>query len=464
MKSLCSVVFSLLLVANLTQAQAGHGAFVTTTGKDTFALEQYTRNGNTVSGSWVVFHPPGVFAHDYHITLGPDGVPIRYTMKYTTPGAATQPELDSVIVEYARDTAFYAMVYKDSTAKRIVVARDAFPMLGQSWIGLELGLARLRHMRVDSGVIVTNAPTQPSLGALRLPVKFLRADSAIIANNRALVSAEGSLLEMAAGPLAIHRVSSLDMATLVKGFVDAFTPRAAALAAAAASRVEIALPTAQLDKLVGEYSLNAAATVSITRDGEHLVFATPNGGRLTLLAQSQTQFFVRKPDLVLVFDVDANGVANAVTLVQGEGKQRLTRLAAATQARAQGDTGQVRDTLPEHVVQRMYEAFARHDLDATYADYASVFTYERFGDPAGSHQVRRDDNLRKMKADTTVLRIINGQRVDLVRSDAYGAFVIQEWREQFADGRVFKHFELVEVRGGKIVREIEGDRLLNTNR
>ena len=120
-----------------------------------------------------------------------------------------------------------------------------------------------------------------------------------------------------------------------------------------------------------------------------------------------------------------------------------------------------RDTLPEHVVQRMYEGFKRHDLDATYADYDSVFTYERFGDPAGAQQLRRDENLRRMKADTALLRIIRRQRVSLVRSDVYGAFVVQEWRERFGDGRDFKHFELVEVRGVKIVREMEGDRLLN---
>jgi hypothetical protein len=35
---------------------------------------------------------------------------------------------------------------------------------------------------------------------------------------------------------------------------------------------------------------------------------------------------------------------------------------------------------------------------------------------------------------------------------------------RFADGRAFKHLELFEVRGGKIVRGIEGDRLLNANR
>ena len=139
----------------------------------------------------------------------------------------------------------------------------------------------------------------------------------------------------------------------------------------------------------------------------------------------------------------------------------LGTLVAPARARSQGVTGGVRDTLPEHVAQRTYEAFRRHDLDATYANFDSVFTYERFGDPAGSHPLRRDDYLRQMKADTAVVRIVNGQRIVLVRSDVFGAFVNQEWRVRFADGREFKHFELFEVRGGKIVREIEGDRRLN---
>src|SRR6266576_6388395 len=132
---------------------------------------------------------------------------------------------------------------------------------------------------------------------------------------------------------------------------------------------------------------------------------------------------------------------------------------AAAQAPPQGATRSMRDTLPERVAQRTYEAFKRNDLDATYANYDSVFTYERFGDPAGSHQVRRDDYVRQMKADTAVVRILKGLRTVLVRTDVFGAFVNQEWRERFADGREFRHFELFEVRGGKIVREIEGDRL-----
>jgi hypothetical protein len=203
--------------------------------------------------------------------------------------------------------------------------RDAFPVLGQSWVGLELALGRLRRTGVDSGALVTNAPTQPSAGATRFPVRFLRGDSIMIGDNRAVVSADGSLLGLVGVQLVVHRVSTLDMPALVKSFVDAFAPRAAAIAAA--SRVEVTVPADKLDRLVGQYFLNAHDTVAITRDGEHVVLSVPGGGRVVLLAQSQTQFFLRKPDLVLVFDVDPQGVATGVTLVQGEGRQHLAKIA-----------------------------------------------------------------------------------------------------------------------------------------
>src|ERR1700680_3961288 len=111
---------------------------------------------------------------------------------------------------------------------------------------------------------------------------------------------------------------------------------------------------------------------------------------------------------------------------------RFTR-AAAAQARPQGAARSMRDPLPERVAQRTYEAFRRSDLDATYANYDSVFTYERFGDPAGAHQLRRDAYLRQMKADTAVVRIIKGLQIVLVRTDVFGPFVNQEWRERFQD-------------------------------
>jgi hypothetical protein len=97
----------------------------------------------------------GQTAHAFVTTAG----------KYTTPGASTKPDLDSVVVEYGRDTAVYA-------------------------------------------------PTQASLGATPWPVRFLGGESVRIANNQAVVAEDGSLLGFTAGQLTVHRVASLDMATL----------------------------------------------------------------------------------------------------------------------------------------------------------------------------------------------------------------------------------------------------------
>lgn len=139
----------------------------------------------------------------------------------------------------------------------------------------------------------------------------------------------------------------------------------------------------------------------------------------------------------------------AVTLVA------VCARSVTAQARPQGATRSMRDTLPERVVQRTIEAYKRHDLDATYANYDSVFTYERVGGSTGAQRLRRDDYVRQMKADTATMRLIKTQQIRVLHTDVYGAFVSQVWRERFGDGKEFTHIELFEVRGGKIVREIE---------
>lgn len=132
-----STILSSLPFALIAQG-ATPTAFVTTVGKDTFCLEQYTRTKNVISGTWTVLHVPGVYVHDYRITLGDDGVPVRYTMKYSTPGAATPPDLDSLTVDYGPDSATSRFYTQRSVDTRRFAMREAFPLLGQSYVGVEL--------------------------------------------------------------------------------------------------------------------------------------------------------------------------------------------------------------------------------------------------------------------------------------------------------------------------------------
>jgi hypothetical protein len=124
---------------------------------------------------------------------------------------------------------------------------------------------------------------------------------------------------------------------------------------------------------------------------------------------------------------------------------------AAVQARQAGALREMRDTLPERVARRSFDAYVRKDLDASFANYDTVFTHEYLGDPAGAKLIRRDDWLRQAKSNAVIPTL----RFEIVRLDVFGAFVTVIWVSRTPDGKEIKHFDLFEVRHGKFVREIE---------
>lgn len=134
----------------------------------------------------------------------------------------------------------------------------------------------------------------------------------------------------------------------------------------------------------------------------------------------------------------------------------LSSRIASAQTRQEGTARGLRDTLPGRVVQRALDAFTRRDLDATFATYDTVFMHEFLGDPAGAQRVRRDEWITRMKGDTGIVNSMNTWKLVNVRRDVFGPYVNDVWTFRTADGKLIKHFELVEVRNGKIVREIEG--------
>ena len=129
--------------------------------------------------------------------------------------------------------------------------------------------------------------------------------------------------------------------------------------------------------------------------------------------------------------------------------------AAVAQARQEGAAKDMRDTLPARVAQRMIDAYSRKNLDGSYADYDTLYTHESLGDPEGAKRVRRDDLLKQLKSDTASLRKFRAGRFEVLRQDVFGPFVTIVWTSQAPGEKPVKHFDLIEVRNGKIVREIE---------
>ena len=101
---------------------------------------------------------------------------------------------------------------------------EAFPLLGQSFVGVELALTRLRRMHVDSSTITLHAPSEPAKAPIAAMVTFV-GDSALIGAARIHLAPDGTILGLRFGPTELRRVPSLDMPALVDGFVRSFAHR-----------------------------------------------------------------------------------------------------------------------------------------------------------------------------------------------------------------------------------------------
>src|SRR5262249_25034952 len=156
---------------------------------------------------------------------------------------------------------------RDSAYTRRIAMHEAFPLLGQSFVGVELALTRLRRMHLDSTTVTLHPPSEPTRPITLAPLRFVGNDSALLGGAvRVHVASDGSIGGLRSGSLELRRVAAYDIRAVTDGFVNAFAPRVAAQAAAAASRVEIALSAGQLDRFVGDYALGAT-TIPVTRSG-----------------------------------------------------------------------------------------------------------------------------------------------------------------------------------------------------
>lgn len=309
----CLASVALLFASRLAAQSADTTSFVTTDGKDTVSIEQYTRTGNTITGAWIQ-HQGGVFVHDYALVLGNDGWPAHYVMTLYT----SRPHTFLMSITYGSDSATRILVRDSVAGTERVVAQKAYPAIALSVLGMELALVRAHSAHTDSSNILLDraeqrGPAQP------LAVRFFGADSVRIgAAMWARLDRNGRLLAVRNGPQETRRVRSLDVAKLVAGFI-------AADAAAEAARVEIALPPDALQRFVGEYALTPTVSLVITLDGNKLMGRVGTQPAFQLFAQSPTTFFLRAAPATVEFDTDAAGAVTGLTVVQGGARRRATK-------------------------------------------------------------------------------------------------------------------------------------------
>ncbi|MEO8622368.1 MAG: DUF2911 domain-containing protein [bacterium] len=150
----------------LATAGAQQASFVYRLGKDTLAVEQYTRTATRLTGDVVSRSGVAVVRTQYDATLGKDGKVTAAT--YRILGSDGKPiKGRPVEVRYAvaGDSTTRTVVWADSTQTRTLAAASAVPFAGPSYGMLEVAFGAMRRGSMSTG-------TFPVLGvgaALTLP-------------------------------------------------------------------------------------------------------------------------------------------------------------------------------------------------------------------------------------------------------------------------------------------------------
>lgn len=148
-----SVVLRAVLVCGPAVLAAQPAAFVYRLGRDTVAIEQYTRTSTELTGDVVQRSGPAVQRFRYTVRLGKDGRPTAATIVRQQPdGTPVTAGLRETRITITRDSAIRELVYADSTPRRAFAASGAtlVPPVYAYGITEILAALRLRKVAVDS--------------------------------------------------------------------------------------------------------------------------------------------------------------------------------------------------------------------------------------------------------------------------------------------------------------------------
>ena len=201
------------------------GQFVVRLGRDTVAIEQYTRTADRLQGEQVVRAPRTVHRL-YTVTFGPSGAAERFELVTHNVSGAPGPAETKATATFQGDSAVSTLTRSDSTRTvRARVGAGALPYLGQSF-GLVEEVARSARAagrdRYTMSMLVLG-DTEP------MPVTVTRGGSDSltmmldgIGPLRVRLDGQGRLLGVSGiggtAQITVERVQGLDFAGLGKSF------------------------------------------------------------------------------------------------------------------------------------------------------------------------------------------------------------------------------------------------------
>ncbi|HYW12310.1 MAG TPA: DUF2911 domain-containing protein [Longimicrobium sp.] len=212
-----------LSLAAVPAAAQESGAFVIRLGRDTVAVEQFTRTAGRITGT-LVSRTPRTAVRTYTADLRPDGTIGRLEMTTRIPSApALLPQ--TITMTMGADSADVHIVRGDTVRDlKVAAGAGAFPWVGNSYGLAEPALRFAAARGLDSAAVTIVSPGARQAGT----VSFIRrgADSVLIRSGqgvtRARVDARGRVLG-AHSPEStvkanVERVESLDAAAFAAEF------------------------------------------------------------------------------------------------------------------------------------------------------------------------------------------------------------------------------------------------------
>jgi hypothetical protein len=312
-----------LSLAAVPAAAQESGAFVIRLGRDTVAVEQFTRTADRITGT-LVSRTPRTTVRTYAADLRPDGTIGRLEMTTRIPSApALLPQ--TITMTLGADSADVHIVRGDTVRDlKVAAGAGAFPWVGNAY-GLAEPVLRFAAARgLDSAAVTIVSPGARQAGT----VSFIRrgADSVLIRSGqgvtRARVDARGRVLG-AHSPestfkATVERVESLDAVAVAAEFarrdqggqgLGALSVRDSVVASVGGANVSVAYgrPSMRGRRIMGEVvpfgqvwrtGANEATAFRTDRDlaiggtrvpaGSYTLWTVPGPGEWTLIINKQT--------------------------------------------------------------------------------------------------------------------------------------------------------------------------------
>ena len=306
MKLLTQAAAALALAAALpavapAQQQPETAAFVVTIGRDTLAVERYTRTADRLTGE-VVARSPRTVVRGYTATLRPDGSISRLEMTSRTPGGGAPPVTSTL--EFVGDSAVTRVQRGDSTTVlRVAAGERPIVVVGNSYATYEQAMMHARALGVDSlgGTLIFVGANQ----TFPMSIRRTGADSVELVNiaglQRAATDAQGRLLGLdgleSTQKFIVTRLPTIDTGAFAAEFarrdaagqaMGTLSPRDSAVAHVAGAHVVVdyGRPAKRGRQIMGQVvpwgqvwrtGANAATVLRTSRDLEIGGAAVPAG-------------------------------------------------------------------------------------------------------------------------------------------------------------------------------------------